>query len=1321
MERNPGAYLARDRLEALAAGRELPARAEGSVLFVDLVGFTPMTEGLHRSLGPRLGAEELTRRLDLLFTALCVAIDAEGGSVIGFAGDAVTAWFDSRGRGAGKAAKAAVACAASMLASLGELRAGFGLGEGEAPPALRVSVASGEAQRLTAGDPGHQILDLMGGPPFDRVARGEELVEAGDLVVDTKTLGLLGGSIADRSSELRHPETGDRYFVIPPALAAPSLLRRLAGSLPLPLFGRRAAGAPLPSPADPEILRPWIHPAVWKREMEGLGDFSSEFRPCAVLFVRFAGLGREEGDRELLSARVRFLQEAARRQEGELLQVTIGDKGAYAYLTFGALQAHEDDSRRAARAALEIAAAGPARGFAERPGCGLSRGLLYVGAYGAPGRRVFSAIGDDVNLAARLMQRAAGGSILVSGRVLFAIRGDFAFSEPEAMELKGKSGSIPIAALVGEERRRTIRLEEPRYALPMAGRGAELAEALAAIESARGGRSVLLTLVGEAGLGKSRLLVEIIRRGRRLGFEGYAGACRSDGRDAPWHPFRPLFEAFFGLEPKDPPAGQLALLESGLAALAPGRLPSLPLLAAFLHLPAADNDFTRQLDPARRKAALHLLLGDCLEAASRAKPLLVALEDSHWIDGQSRELLASLGGRLASSRVLFVTASRPAEGGDGKEAGEAAELRTAFAEARELRLGELSREEGEAVAVAAWATLFPGIPGPEGELLAAILDRAQGNPFYIEELLHFLRDRTEPGARVGGLAGAELPDSLQALVLQRIDRLTEREKVTLKVASVIGRVFPASWLPGYYPQVGSLDLVRGDLLTLQRLDLTPLERPEPELAYLFKHMTTREVAYEGLPFDLRARLHERLAAWLEAAYPASPPVEALAFHYGRGGDDAKKREWYRKAAEAAGKSYANRTAADWYTRLIELLEEEPAAAEAHNLRASYFEELGLSAEAESDYTAALALASGAGLAREAAAAERGLGVLAAQAGDKERSLALLDRAATGLSEAGDAKAAFGARLDAAWVLMRGGDFDASVARLDGILVDARKGGEALIEAKVLHYLGTIAHARGAYPEARDRLERSLAIKKGLGERLASGNTLNNLGVLEMDLGDFARARGFVEESLALQREIGDAWGIAAGVANLGTVALGLSDFGAALNYAEEAAASMLAMKDLQSACLPLTTVVSAAAGLGDLPRARAALARGAALLVGLDDEQGSGFMLAAGAGLFSASDDHAGAAAIAAASRAVLARGGFAVDAVSGRVLAAAEKAALGALGEKAMEVLRARGGGLDTKVALAEAAAAAAAAEAAAAAAGSATESAESEDPSRPGGPGPT
>ena len=347
------------------------------------------------------------------------------------------------------------------------------------------------------------------------------------------------------------------------------------------------------------------------------------------------------------------------------------------------------------------------------------------------------------------------------------------------------------------------------------------------------------------------------RRGRAS--PCYGGACESSGTNTAYLVWKPIWQAFFDVDPAAPLRRQLRNLEGEIEDRAPDRLQALPVLGTLLDLPIEDNDFTRTLEPKERHNVLTAILEDCLKAAAQEEPILFVLEDVHWIDPLSHELVDTLARVSLNLPVCFILAYRPPD---------AARLQATPIETlpqfSQITLHDLTAADAGQLIRAKLAQLFPerggGLPAALVEQLTA---KAQGNPFFLEELLNYLHDRGINPYDAQALGSLELPNSLHTLVLSRIDQLSESQKVTLKVASIIGRLFPFAWLQGYYPALGAADAVKGDLSELARLDLAPLDTPEPELAYLFKHVVTQEVAYESLAYATRAQLHEQLAQYLE--------------------------------------------------------------------------------------------------------------------------------------------------------------------------------------------------------------------------------------------------------------------------------------------------------------------------------------------------------------------------------------------------------------------------------------------------------------------------
>ncbi len=1114
MTNNLHTYLPQDRRRALARGESLPDRTNGTALFADISGFTALTEQLRDTLGSRRGIEALTSQINAVYTALIAEVERYDGTVISFAGDAVMCWFDA-GQGATDedsqtTAARAVASALAMQTAMShfpELR-------------LKIAVASGSARRFVVGDPQIHYVDTLAGATVSRTATGEHLAHKGELLLDEATVKLLDTAVT--IAEWREDSaTGERFAVT----------THLAGTIALP---------PLPEvpPLEPTQLQPWLHQPVYEREAAGQGSFLTEFRPCVALFVRFVGIDydRDEAIAQL-DAFIQLLQQITTRYDGALLQLIIGDKGSYAYVNFGALQAHEDDGRRAIKAALELR---KVTSLALQ--MGIAQGVMRVGAYGGATRRTYGALGDDVNLAARLMAQAAPGEILVSKQVQSGTATDFAFVAYTAVRFKGKAKPVPIFAVAGQQKRRAIRLQEPAYALPMVGRQTEVQQIAEKLELAAAGKSQIIGIVAEAGLGKSRLVAEVIRATRQQGFVGYGGACQSDAISTPYQAWKSIWQAFFDVDPEMPLRKLMRNLEGEIEDRAPSRMGAMPLLNVLLGLNIPENEFTQTLEPKMRQSALHALLEDCLKAAAQDEPLLIVIEDLHWIDALSHELLEQLAKGLEQYPVCFVLAYRPPQ---------IARLEVpqleALAQFTKIELHELTQTEAESAIRAKLAQLYParGDSLPAG-LTETLMARAQGNPFYLEELLNYVRDRGLDPAEIENI---ELPDSLHTLILSRIDQLSEVEKSTLRVASIVGRLFRAKWLIGYYPALGGFPQVQAALDALEALEITPQDTPEPELAYLFKHIVTHEVTYESLPFATRARLHEQLALYLESTYPEALPLEALVFHYGRSNNTAKHIEYLRRAGEAAQRSYSNDAALNYYGALLPLLTDAQEQAHIHVQRGQVQQLLGQWAEAESDYLAALEL--GKADAARQADAQFALGKLNRLRGESERALEWMGQAQEARTKLADKAGLAQVLIEMGAILVLQGNYAEASERFKSGQTLAQEAGDKWGIAGALGNLGNVALNQGDYAAARALMEESLSLRREMGDTWSIAAALNSLGIVALNQGDNATARAFWEESLSLRREMGDKRGIAMSLLNLGIMALNQGDNSTAQAFLEE--------------------------------------------------------------------------------------------------------------------------------------------------------------------------
>jgi CheY-like chemotaxis protein/class 3 adenylate cyclase/predicted metal-dependent HD superfamily phosphohydrolase len=417
-------WLPRDRQQALVTGQQLPDCSQGAALFADISGFTPLTAALTRELGLRRGAEELTRAINQVYNAVVAEVHRYGGSVIGFAGDSITCWLDgddgSRGVACALAMQEAMKLVASMTTPQG---ASFSL-------SIKIAVAAGPARRFLVGDPLHSLIEVVAGSALDRLARAEQCAARGDVVVSEEIVARLAGSV--RIAGWRESSVSGERF---------ALVTGLDETVPA------APWPPLPAGALPDSqCQPWLLPAIYERLQSGSRSFLADLRPVAALFLNFRGIDYEGDSRagEKLDAYIRWAQSVAARFEGALLQVTIGDKGSYLAIAFGAPVSHNDDECRAVWASQTLSAPPPELGFIAGTHIGVAAGLARAGAYGSATRRTYGIQGDRVNLAARLMQAAPEGAILCDESVRDAASSAIRFEALPPVMVKGRAEPVPI-------------------------------------------------------------------------------------------------------------------------------------------------------------------------------------------------------------------------------------------------------------------------------------------------------------------------------------------------------------------------------------------------------------------------------------------------------------------------------------------------------------------------------------------------------------------------------------------------------------------------------------------------------------------------------------------------------------------------------------------------------------------------------------------------------------------------------------------------------------------------------------------------------------
>lgn len=641
-----------------------------------------------------------------------------------------------------------------------------------------------------------------------------------------------------------------------------------------------------------------------------------ERRQVTIVFADLVGSTALAGGmdpEDLRSVLGAFLTVAARevkRFDGTLDKY-IGDA---VMAVFGAPVSHEDDAARALLAALAIRDAvgelsgGPAEGrLAVR--IGVNSGEVVSGVLADDAQRAYTVVGEAVNIAQRIQGAARSGEILASAATQRLAR-NFVFGQPREITVKGRTEPLTVHLLEGAA---------PAHALgapsgALVGRGAEVAVIEAALEAVARGEGRLIAVVGEAGVGKSRLLAEVRRGGALRWLEGRA---LSIGLGASYLPFLDVIRGDAGIDEGDDDAAARAKLGARVATLFPAEVDDvLPYLTSLLGLPllAPDADRLRYLEADAMRRQIFRVSRRYLSRLAEEHPLALLVEDLHWADESTVALLEHVLPLIGSSRLAICVTARP----------------DALRRVERLREIALDASAGSVVEIA----LGPLGPTESGRVVegvlrssaaddvrALVLAKAEGNPFFIEEVTRSLLEsgalERQPTAWRLARAADELhiPDTVEGLIRARIDRLDDELKQTVRVASVIGRTFLYRILRAVTEAERELD---AELDELQRIQLIAERERVPELEYIFRHVLIQESTYESILLRKRRELHRRTGEAIERLFAArlDQHYGPLAYHFARAEEWTKAQEYLFRAAEQAGRVSADAEALALYEEAI---------------------------------------------------------------------------------------------------------------------------------------------------------------------------------------------------------------------------------------------------------------------------------------------------------------------------------------------------------------------------------------------------------------------
>jgi len=1109
-------YVPRLSVEWLRAPETGPYQTiEGTLAFVDVSGFTALTERL-ASRG-KVGAEEVSDVIGAVFSELLDIGYEYGCELLKWGGDAALVLFREPGSAA-RGTRAAFFMSAAM-SRIGQVRTSLG----RVQLGIAIGLHRGAFDLYLLGA-GHKEL-IITGPAATVTARMEAIAEAGEVVVSSATAELL-------DSGCLGPAKGEGRLVWS-APAAPPEPNRTA----VDVTGADVATL-LPPPTRQHLLG---------------GGESAEHRHAAVAFVEFSGVGdlRAAGGPAAVSAAlepiVTAAGDAANRRGVTFHGTDIGPDGGKLLLLGGIPVVRGNDEDRVVRAVHDIvdAGAGPLRLRA-----GINAGRVFMHETGPPFRRIHSFSGDAVNLAARIMGRAAPGQVLATAAVLDRSASAYVTTALEPFTVKGKTEPVvayEVGAVVSS------RPEAVDGGLPFVGRETEMAVLDRALAGAAQGTGAVVDVVAEPGMGKSRLVAEVTAKS---GLATFRVACEEHGSAAPYSPFRQLVFDIVGLP------DNIGFEEAGrrLAATVAERAPELtvwlPLLGDVFDVPTDETPEVAQIDPRYRKnraqetaTAFFTRLLDT--------PTTLVFEDIHEIDDASAELLGRLAALCASRPWLLVVTRRP--GPDPFPA----ELDGLVG----LPLAPLAGDAAAALVGLAGGDLV--LRSSDRDLLVA---RAAGNPLFLRELLVAFGDAGSVEA---------LPDTIEPLLAAQVDRLAPADRLVLRAAAVLGVHFDTDLLSVLLDQPGALD----DALWGR---ISEFVVPGEGTDRRFTHALMRDAAYEGLSFRRRRDLHGRAAEAIEAR--TTDPLdqaEIMSLHFSAAERWEPAWRYSRMAGDWAASLYANADAAGFYRRALDAarhLRSVPAPEVA-----AVAEALGDASELAGDYEVAR---TGYAEARrrlpgpvERARLLRKTGVIHERHGRYREALRCYTR---GRALVGEEEGAAGAERSELAIAYAGVRYRQGRYRdcLGWAETAAQEATTAWHRPGLAHalYLQDLALSDMAVA-ASDQANQALAIYEELGDLVGQGNVLNNLGVSAYYLGQWADALDYYRASAAARQRAGDVTGAATEENNIAEILSDQGHFDEARRLLESARATWRSADYPVGVALALSNLGRLAARSGEFDEA----------------------------------------------------------------------------------------------------------------------------------------
>ena len=858
-------------------------RLDGCAVFADVAGFTPLAESL--SMIGKEGSEELTRIVNAFFSTMVGIVHEEGGDVLRFGGDAMTIFFAA-------GLRPALLASARMQEAAGRFSAIATRG-GEFSLAMKVGLATGPILAGILGDAQAGSDYFAAGGVLNEAAEAEHHAAKGEI--------LLSPACAGQASALgaRIRTNADGYGLLE--------------SLPEGLAPAIGAGPGLKAPAMPAepVLRAFLPSFIVDKAGVPEGFQSGEHRRTTVLFLALEGLDYEAdaGVRDKVGTVYREVASVVRSFGGTVNKFDMGDKGSKAICIFGAPVALDGQEEMACRASLALLENKVLHSLLTGIRGGITSSSLFSAYVGGEERREYTVMGDGINLAARLMSNAKSWRMLASEEVAREAGGALEFRPLDPIFVKGKKEKVPIYRPLGE------RVEGADDKVSFVGRGEALDVLLSILSSADA--SGLAFVQGEPGVGKSALLHEAGLRLNRRGIRHVTVPLLSHEVGVYLGAWGAVLLSRLGITRRDPAELRAEALRG---AVSREDAEYLPLVAPLLGLEMAETDSTAGLQAKDRKDLTFAILARLLLSQVTDVPYGVFIDPVEHADPASLEFLHYLLTEAGDRPLKVLLASRQPPSDD---------LIKAQLELRVVALDVLGRPEVEAFLVRS-----AGMAPPTEPFLDFLVRKTHGNPRFLTQLLVTLQKAgvVSPGpsglleADEDRLSSAAFPDTLEGLLLARVDALPEEEKRILKAASVLGESFSVYLLGGLLGREP-----KSLVPTVQRLAERGLVRMDAwgdRFYATFNDSLMRDAVYEALNFSTKRVYHGSVARLIEARESARPEARPiLGYHYQAAGEDGKAAAYTWRAARDARARYDNLVAYDLFSRYVVLKERSGASLE----------------------------------------------------------------------------------------------------------------------------------------------------------------------------------------------------------------------------------------------------------------------------------------------------------------------------------------------------------------------------------------------------------